>query len=734
MIGRRAGIDGARGGFPRRGIARRAGRAFVASLAVVAAVVGAGLSSAGSAGATIFTFKPSSPTIVGLQAGNGNVRLVWSYPYNLTPFTVSGPSSTTSFGVCWSTDSTSITSCTSPQATFTSHEAGSPTSDFAATVGPLANGVTYHFVVVAHNSYGYSSVSNSQTATPGRVPTTPKFTLENVSTSLEGAVDLYWGAPTGGGFPVTKYFVCWSSTAAKTYTCSTTTIKATHETIYATLTTQTHAYETVEVSGLALGRTYFFEVVAVTQFGESEGLSDLQTAIPSTVPAAPVLETAVPADHAVLLKWSTPATRGAAIASYRICWAPAIPVNCVATRERFWTGSIGPVPYTVTGLTNGTPEYFTVAAANIDGYSTPSAPVAATAQSVPGTPLLTATASNHAVNLRWTVPTDGGSPITGYGICWSTTENGAYTECRFHTPQKTVGPTVTTYTVPSLTDGTAYSFAVIAENADGKGAPSFTFVFATPSTVPSQPVISSAVAVSSGDVALRWHAPTDGGSTISYYWICWSQGAPPTACPTTGRTARQVGGGDTTNDITLTGLQLGGTYYFVVTAQNADGYSAPSLPSPPVVPSSLPTHPVLLPAVTGSSTFTISWVAPTNDGGSPIDGYGLCWGVTPGTSFETPCEAGTQQWSILPSTTRSYTLSGLANGTRYWYSIIAENANGQSGPTSGEATPSALSTPPVLQSAVGGNGEVTLHWAAPSATGGLPVTGYGICYSAVSTP
>ena len=88
--------------------------------------------------------------------------------------------------------------------------------------------------------------------------------------------------------------------------------------------------------------------------------------------------------------------------------------------------------------------------------SAPSNPVTPTAPTIPDAPTaVTAAAGNGQANVSWTAPFDGGSPILSYTV----TSNPAGGTA------STLGATSTT--VPGLTNGTAYTFTVIATNAIG---------------------------------------------------------------------------------------------------------------------------------------------------------------------------------------------------------------------------------------------------------------------------
>src|SRR3989449_5443990 len=75
--------------------------------------------------------------------------------------------------------------------------------------------------------------------------------------------------------------------------------------------------------------------------------------------------------------------------------------------------------YSDTGLSPGTTYTYRVSAINSVGTSSPSnTPSATTPAVAPSPPTgLTATAvSSSQINLSWTAPNNGGSPITGYKI------------------------------------------------------------------------------------------------------------------------------------------------------------------------------------------------------------------------------------------------------------------------------------------------------------------------------
>src|SRR5439155_22540781 len=103
------------------------------------------------------------------------------------------------------------------------------------------------------------------------------------------------------------------------------------------------------------------------------------------------------------------------------------------------------------------------------------------------------------------------------------------------------------------------------------------------------------------------------------------------------------------------------------------------------MPTTPPSAPQNLQATAGSLTITLTWDAPSTNGGSTITGYKIYRSTSSGT------EAG---FASLGNVT-SYTNTGLTAGVTYFYKVLAVNSIGVS-PLSNEASATSSSVPIIV--------------------------------------
>ena len=160
----------------------------------------------------------------------------------------------------------------------------------------------------------------------------------------------------------------------------------------------------------------------------------------------------------------------------------------------------------------------------------------------------------------------------------------------------------------------------------------------------------------------------------------------------------------------------GEPYYFNVTANNTNGSSIPSDDSNSIITSVVPDAPNTVTCISENTQVVVSWIAPTNNGGSVI------------TSYTVINDAGVEPVTTLNGTITSVTVTGLTNGTPYIFTVFATNINGDSLPStpSSEIIPSTVPDKPTNVSAIPGNTEATIYWSPPISNGGSAITKYTV--------
>ena len=462
--------------------------------------------------------------------------------------------------------------------------------------------------------------------------------------------------------------------------------------------------------------TFTFEVQAVNANGNS-GPSNQATATVD-VPARPDPPTATAGDQQITVSWVTPANNGSAILRYQYFIFDDTNENVFTPWTNIPGSSATTTSHTATGLTNGNTYGISIRAVNHIGVSFDSLADSKTPGTFPTAPRnLTAEPGDTQVRLEWTAPaSNGGNTIDGYEYQQKAGTNayGSWTDI------SGANANTTEHTVTGLTNGTIYRFKVRAKNPMGEG-PASNEASATPVTVPSVPQ-NFTLTPGNGQVRLDWTAPaSDGGNAILRYEYRHRAGTDSFTTWTS-----VPGSNINTTQYTVTGLTNGTLYTFEIRASTATtkGMAASETTTPMAV---APDAPRELSAKSKNTAVELTWQPPLDNGGSPITRYEYRQRTGNGP-FGTWMNIPNSGVSGLNAT--SYTVTGLTNGTSYYFELHAVN-NADESAASNEALgiPHPITTPdkPRGGQLSSGDGKVIVQWIEPLRDGGTPILHYEYC-------
>jgi len=128
----------------------------------------------------------------------------------------------------------------------------------------------------------------------------------------------------------------------------------------------------------------------------------------------------------------------------------------------------------------------------------------------------------------------------------------------------------------------------------------------------------------------------------------------------------------------------------------------------------------------GNAQVNLSWTVPTYPGADPITDYSIEYSTNNSTWTEFPHTA---------STSTSIAVTGLTNGTPYYFRVAAVSTAGTGlyANLVGTLTPATVPGAPTGVSATPASGLLTLNWVAPASNGGEPITDYLVEISTDST-
>ena len=453
------------------------------------------------------------------------------------------------------------------------------------------------------------------------------------------------------------------------------------------------------------GQSYSYRVRAVNLPGVkgpwSRSMEIIRQRVTAGAPEAPVLS-ATPRlgkeRGRILLSWNKPKEGGAPIIAY------TLQVSDTGLSESSWRdASPQPVPgedayeyiYPPEGeerLTGGTRKHFRLRATNncnpddsaekchspwsqvvsatIEGSIKPGAPVNVLAAGAIGAD------AGSVIIVRWQPPPDdGGTPLTGYEVQWSSNgETGWRTAAR-------VDADTLSFEDTGLDWGTTRYYRVAARNSVGIGpwsdppAPGSTAEQDQMEGV-SVPGAPTNLRLTPGNqqMTVAWDAPaSDGGSPIRGYRVMYRHRDPDRGKTGAWQAWQELSHFTADTSVTMTGMYNHVEYQVKVAAVNGVGTSLYTPVATGIYdPQWVPGEPPNVEFEPGDGRIKVTWREPWNLGNPELTGYRVQYRVD-----------GSAEW--LPATpysvgrsARSYTIRGLTNCTTYQVQVWAVNAEGDS--------------------------------------------------------
>jgi hypothetical protein len=538
------------------------------------------------------------------------------------------------------------------------------------------------------------------------LPTAPPSLVATRTANGPNGITLTWQAPAStGGLPIEAYKGDVSTDGGNSWTSN----------------ALTFAGDATSATNVACPEAIACRYRLHAYTGNGLGPPSATATFTLTPPSAPTALTAARTangPNGVSLSWQAPASGGGLpIESYRLEYS----LDAGFTWSQNTTLAGDATSATGIACPEGTPCRFRLSAWTGNGRG-PVSTIAAIVQTLPDVPtaLTAARTANgpNGVTLTWQPPaSSGGLPIELYRVDRSTDGGNSWANTF-----TTIPGSRTSASGIACPEGIACRYRLHTYTGNGASGPSNVASFAL--VLPGVPTALTAVRTSNGPngVTLTWQAaPTNGALPIEFYEADLSTDSgnswTPNAATFPGNVT-SVSNAPCPEGIAcryrlhaFTGNGLGGASTVALIAQTSPD-------APPTL--------TAMRTANGPNGITLTWQAPADTGGLPIERYDVDFSTDGGTTW-------TNGWTSLPPSPTSAAGVQCPEVTPCRYRLHAYTGNGASLPSPvAVVTLTPPGAPYALTAArtVNGPNGVTLTWHAPASDGGLPIELY---YVDVST-
>ena len=604
---------------------------------------------------------PAKLTNVQATAGDGEVRLSWDNPNDLT---------IANYGYRVDPDPSDGSSGWTDWQNFT-------TGDFSRTVTELTNGTTYSFQVRANNQIGGTphngEASETVTATPQGPPAAPQ---DLTAKAFDGQINVYWANPSDSDITKHQYRYSSANDSQSNPVWEPDWTDIAEDKL---LGSNNLHYEQ---TGLTNGTLYTFEIRAVSDIGAGPSSSTTMTAASGETAPSGIIN----------LQWTETNSRANftwnqgddSINKYEFRYSSSS--NQFSDTDS-WSNATTVNSNSVTSFShymgNAVTGFFQFRAVNTDAVPDATGPITAVSVTNANTPGasgappavpsgLSAAPTPGQVVLTWTAL----DTVTGYEYRQSK-DGGTNWD-----PDWTSSSATATHTITDLTDGTAYTFEVRAYSDAGNGAAA-----RVGPVTPGAPRAPTELTVATADDDTT--TEVDEAPTQVSLHLKWTEPGTTTGVTITGyqyrkRASADRGWGDwpdtdttdaTKDSHTVTGLSPGTSYDSQVRAMAGTiGGPESNIASGTTANPPKPGRPTGISATAVANGVKLTWDDPKDDT-ITVYRYRSTTRVDSGTNE--PDFSGST-WTAFSNNAKQteYTITRLTAGSTYYIQILAANANG----------------------------------------------------------